>query len=109
LPWWDKPAQPCLSSRFPYGEGITIEKLQRVAQAERYLRNLGYRTLRVRSEGETAKIELPISQIQAFINQEDLKALIEAFKSFGFTFITLDLEGFQSGKLNQLLNLTQQA
>lgn len=109
LPWWDKPAQPCLSSRFPYGEGITIEKLQRVAQAERYLRNLGYRTLRVRSEGETAKIELPISQIQAFINQEDLKALIESFKSFGYTFITLDLEGFQSGKLNQLLNLTQQA
>jgi pyridinium-3,5-biscarboxylic acid mononucleotide sulfurtransferase len=109
LPWWEKPAQPCLSSRFPYGEGITIEKLKRVAQAERYLRELGYRTLRVRSEGETAKIELPISQIQAFINQEDLNALTEAFKSFGYTFITLDLEGFQSGKLNQLLNLTQQA
>lgn len=106
LPWWDKPAQPCLSSRFPYGEEITVEKLRRVGQAERYVRKLGYRTLRVRSHGETARIELPSSEIQQFISQVDLPSLIEAFKSFGFIFISLDLEGFQSGKLNQVLATT---
>jgi len=58
LPWWDKPAQPCLSSRFPYGEEITIVKLQRVGRAEIYLRKLGFKNLRVRSEGDTARIEL---------------------------------------------------
>jgi pyridinium-3,5-biscarboxylic acid mononucleotide sulfurtransferase len=106
LPWWDKPSQPCLSSRFPYGETITVEKLHRVGQAERYLRNLGYRTLRVRSDGDTARIELPSEQIQDFMRQADLPALITAYQRYGFTYITLDLEGFRSGKLNQSLNQT---
>jgi pyridinium-3,5-biscarboxylic acid mononucleotide sulfurtransferase len=100
LPWWDKPAQPCLSSRFPYGEQITVDKLQRVGQAERYLRGLGFKTLRVRSQEETARIELPASEIQAFVLQTDMLALVEAFKSYGFAYVTLDLEGFYSGKLN---------
>ena len=100
LPWWDKPAQPCLSSRFPYGEQITVEKLQRVGQAERYLRELGYKTLRVRSQDETARIELPAAEIQEFVLHTDLIVLVEAFKSYGFTTVTLDLEGFYSGKLN---------
>jgi uncharacterized protein len=103
LSCWDKPAQPCLSSRFPYGEEITIEKLRRVGQAERYLRNLGLTTLRVRSEGATAKIELPADRIQSFVQTTDLPQLVEAFQSFGFTYVTLDLEGFRSGKLNQVL------
>ncbi len=103
LSCWDKPAQPCLSSRFPYGEEITVEKLRRVGQAERYLRNLGLTTLRVRSEGATAKIELPVDEIQSFIQANDLPRLVEAFQSYGFTYVTLDLEGFRSGKLNQVL------
>jgi pyridinium-3,5-biscarboxylic acid mononucleotide sulfurtransferase len=103
LSCWDKPAQPCLSSRFPYGEEITVEKLRRVGQAERYLRNLGLTTLRVRSEGVTAKIELPVEGIQGFIQANDLPKLVEAFQSYGFTYVTLDLEGFRSGKLNQVL------
>jgi pyridinium-3,5-biscarboxylic acid mononucleotide sulfurtransferase len=103
LPWWDKPAQPCLSSRFPYGEEITIAKLQRVAKGERYLRSLGLKTLRVRSEGDTARIELPAEQIQEFVATHDLPTLVEAFQSFGFLFVTLDLEGFGSGKLNRQL------
>jgi pyridinium-3,5-biscarboxylic acid mononucleotide sulfurtransferase len=103
LSCWDKPAQPCLSSRFPYGEAITVEKLRRVGQAERYLRNLGLTTLRVRSEGATAKIELPVDEIQSFIQANDLPRLVEAFQSYGFTYVTLDLEGFRSGKLNQVL------
>ncbi|KAI9132701.1 ATP-dependent sacrificial sulfur transferase LarE [Acaryochloris sp. CCMEE 5410] len=103
LPWWDKPAQPCLSSRFPYGEEITVEKLRRVGQAERYLRNLGWSTLRVRSQADTARIELPAVEIPAFVQDTDLTELVEAFKGYGFTYVTLDLEGFVSGKLNQEL------
>lgn len=101
LPWWDKPAQPCLSSRFPYGETITIAKLQRVGRAEYYLRQLGYRTVRVRSQADTARIELPPEQLQTFMLTTDLTALVATFQSLGFVYVTLDLEGFRSGKLNQ--------
>jgi pyridinium-3,5-biscarboxylic acid mononucleotide sulfurtransferase len=103
LPWWNKPAQPCLSSRFPYGEAITVEKLRRVGQAERYLRTLGWQTLRVRSEGEVARIELPAEQIPVFVAQTNLEGLVQQFQSYGFVYVTLDLEGFRSGKLNQVL------
>lgn len=104
LPWWDKPAQPCLSSRFPYGEEITVEKLQRVGRAEHYLRKLGLKNLRVRSEGDSARIELPPEQIKEFILITDLPALVAAFQDFGFIYVNLDLEGYRSGKLNQVLN-----
>lgn len=103
LPWWDKPAQPCLSSRFPYGESITVEKLHRVGQAERYLRQQGWPILRVRSEGNTARIELPAPTIAEFVRKTSLPALVSAFQSYGFTYVTLDLEGFRSGKLNDVL------
>ncbi|MBW4628437.1 MAG: ATP-dependent sacrificial sulfur transferase LarE [Brasilonema octagenarum HA4186-MV1] len=104
LPWWEKPAQPCLSSRFPYGEEITVAKLQRVGRAEIYLRKLGYQNLRVRSEGETARIELPPQQIKEFVLKTDLQSIVSAFQEFGFLYVTLDLEGYRSGKLNQVLN-----
>lgn len=104
LPWWDKPAQPCLSSRFPYGEEITVAKLQRVGRAEIYLRKLGYQNLRVRSEGDTARIELPKEQIKEFVLKIDLPSVVSAFQEFGFLYVTLDLEGYRSGKLNQVLN-----
>lgn len=104
LPWWDKPAQPCLSSRFPYGEEITVTKLQRVGRGEIYLRKLGWQNLRVRSEGDTARIELPPEQIKEFVLANDLQTLVSAFQDFGFIYVTLDLEGYRSGKLNQVLN-----
>ncbi|MBD2203187.1 ATP-dependent sacrificial sulfur transferase LarE [Calothrix sp. FACHB-1219] len=103
LPWWDKPAQPCLSSRFPYGEEITVTKLQRVGRAEIYLRKLGLKNLRVRSEGDTARIELPPEQIKEFVLTTDLPQVVSAFQGFGFIYVTLDLEGYRSGKLNQVL------
>ncbi len=103
LPWWDKPAQPCLSSRFPYGEEITIAKLQRVGRAEIYLRNLGWQNLRVRSEGDTARIELSPDKIKDFVSNTDLPTLVSAFQTWGFIYVTLDLEGYRSGKLNQVL------
>ncbi len=104
LPWWDKPAQPCLSSRFPYGEEITVAKLQRVGRGEIFLRKLGWQNLRVRSEGDTARIELPPEQIKEFVLKTDLQKVVSAFQDFGFLYVTLDLEGYRSGKLNQILN-----
>jgi pyridinium-3,5-biscarboxylic acid mononucleotide sulfurtransferase len=103
LSYWNKPAQPCLSSRFPYGEEITIPKLNRVGRAEIYLRRLGYEHVRVRSTGDTAKIELPAELIQQFVANTSLPELTIAFQSFGFLYVTLDLEGYRSGKLNQVL------
>ncbi|PPJ62684.1 ATP-dependent sacrificial sulfur transferase LarE [Cuspidothrix issatschenkoi] len=103
LAWWDKPAQPCLSSRFPYGEEITIAKLQRVGRAEIYLRNLGWQNLRVRSEDDTARIELSPDKIKDFVMTTDLPSLVSAFQNWGFIYVTLDLEGYRSGKLNQAL------
>ncbi|MBD2497944.1 ATP-dependent sacrificial sulfur transferase LarE [Nostoc sp. FACHB-280] len=105
LPWWDKPAQPCLSSRFPYGEEITVAKLQRVGRAEIYLRKLGWDNLRVRSEGDTARIEIAPEKIKDFVLAVDLSAVVAAFQEFGFIYVTLDLEGYRSGKLNQVLKV----
>jgi pyridinium-3,5-biscarboxylic acid mononucleotide sulfurtransferase len=104
LSWWDKPAQPCLSSRFPYGEEITVAKLQRVGRAEIYLRKLGWENLRVRSEGDTARIELAPEKIKDFVLTVDLPSVVSAFQGFGFIYVTLDLEGYRSGKLNQVLD-----
>ena len=97
---------PCLSSRFPYGEEITVEKLQRVGRAEIYLRRLGYNQVRVRSEQNLARIELPPEQIQRFVQDVPLGELVQTFQNFGFMYVTLDLEGYQSGKLNRVLTTT---
>jgi pyridinium-3,5-biscarboxylic acid mononucleotide sulfurtransferase len=103
LPWWNKPAQPCLSSRFPYGEEITVAKLQRVGRAEIYLQNLGWQNLRVRSQGDTARIELLPADIKNFVLTTDLQAVVSKLQELGFMYVTLDLEGYRSGKLNQVL------
>ncbi|MGB7086467.1 MAG: TIGR00268 family protein, partial [Phormidesmis sp.] len=76
----------------------------RVGQAERYLRQLGYQNLRVRSDGETARIELMPDEIQGFVAKINLPELVAAFRGFGFTYVTLDLEGYKSGKLNRALS-----
>jgi uncharacterized protein len=110
LPWWDKPAQPCLASRFPYGEEITASRLRRVAAAEEWLRKRGFRQLRVRSQGETARIELPgedLPQVLADLAEGTLRQeLVVAFSSLGFTAVGLDLEGLVSGKCNRALGVT---
>ncbi len=103
LSTWDKPAMPCLSSRFPYGEAITREKLLRLAAGERLMRALGERHFRVRSVGDTARIELAPERIKPFMQAVDLPALVSAFQAVGFTLVTLDLEGYRSGKLNAVL------
>jgi uncharacterized protein len=105
LPWWDKPAQPCLASRFPYGEPITASRLQRVAAAEDWLRGLGFQRLRVRSQGEAARIELPADELptaMAALAEPGVRArLVAAFRALEFDAVSLDLEGLVSGKLNR--------
>jgi uncharacterized protein len=101
FPWWDKPAQPCLASRFPYGEAISAERLQRVAAAEAWLRQQGFAALRVRSQGESARIELPPDQLTALVEPTLREALVATFLGLGFTAVSLDLEGLVSGKLNR--------
>lgn len=109
LPWWDKPAQPCLASRFPYGEAIRAEGLRRVAAAEDWLRQCGFAELRVRSQGDSARIELPGAQLPEVLRrlaEGPLRQdLLEAFLALGFTAVTLDLEGLVSGKLNRALGV----
>ncbi len=107
LPWWDKPAQPCLASRFPYGEPIHADGLRRVAAAEDWLRQRGFAELRVRSQGDSARIELPADQLpqalQLLAAGPLRLQLLEAFLELGFTSVGLDLEGLVSGKLNRAL------
>ena len=101
FPWWDKPAQPCLSSRFPYGEGITAERLNQVGQAEGWLIARGFQRVRVRSHGLAARIEVPEEQISAVLALSSTDGLVAFFQSLGFTSVSLDLEGLVSGKLNR--------
>jgi len=101
FPWWDKPAQPCLSSRFPYGQEITSERLKMVEKAEDYLKNGGLSEVRVRCQGSTARIEIPRDELKHFFKKYDFEELIQYFSTLGFNCTSLDLEGLISGKLNR--------
>jgi uncharacterized protein len=101
FPWWNKPAQPCLSSRFPYGLEITSERLKMVEKAEEYLKKRGLSDVRVRCQGSTARIEIPKNELKHFFNEYNFSELVEYFSSLGFTCTSLDLEGLISGKLNR--------
>ena len=101
FPWWDKPAQPCLSSRFPYGHEITSERLKMVEKAEEYLKKGGLSEVRVRCQGSTARIEIPQDELKHFFNKYNFNELVEYFSNLGFNCTSLDLEGLISGKLNR--------
>lgn len=104
LPVWDKPASPCLSSRIAYGEEVTPERVQMVDEAERFLRERGLRELRVRyHRGDHARIEVPANWLPRLCEAPLRDELTSHFKSLGFKFVSLDLEGFRSGSLNDLL------
>lgn len=94
----EKPAVACLSSRFAYGDPITVEKLQQVAGAETAVRELGFRGFRLRHHGEVARLEMPVQDLErAFVLREQLS---ERVKQHGFRYVTLDLDGYQSGSMN---------
>lgn len=103
LPNSEKPAQACLSSRFPYGCEITPAGLRRVEQAEEYLRQLGFGQLRVRSYGDIARIEVPAERIGDLLDGRMRENIASELKGLGFGYVTLDLEGFRSGSMNEIL------
>jgi pyridinium-3,5-biscarboxylic acid mononucleotide sulfurtransferase len=101
LPTWDKPAMPCLSSRIPYGMFVSPEKLAMIDRSEAYLRSLGFRDLRVRHHGEVARIELPPSDFPKLLAGDVAAEVAQKLREFGFKYVTLDLQGFRSGSLNE--------
>ncbi len=106
LPTWDKPAAPCLSSRMAPGVAVTPERTKRVEDAETYLRALGLRECRVRyHEGDLARVEVPLSELTRLVSEPVRTELTRSFRALGFKFVTLDLEGFRSGSLNELVPL----
>ncbi len=102
LPTWNKPAAACLSSRFAYGDPITVEKLSQVAKAESHLRRMGYRGFRVRHHDQIARLELPADQLANAV--ADREEIVAGVKAAGYRYVTIDLEGYQSGRMNEGLN-----
>jgi uncharacterized protein len=103
LPTWNKPSYACLSSRFPYGETITAENVGRVDKAEAFLRTLGLRQVRVRHHGDTARIEVPPEQVSRLAGDELRAQVVARFKELGYTYVTLDLQGYRAGSMNETL------
>ena len=105
LPTWDKPSFACLSSRFPYGTGITPQNLTKVDHAETYLRDAGFRRFRVRFHDEhTARIEVGPDDIPRFLDPVFRETLVARFKELGFLYVTLDLKGYRTGSMNEVLS-----
>ena len=100
---WDKPALACLSSRIPYGEKVTKQKLSQIEEAEAYLRSLGFRQVRVRHHENIARIELEPGEISRFLDEQVREKVYKRFKEIGYLYVTLDLEGYRSGSLNEVL------
>lgn len=106
LPTWDKPATPCLSSRIAYGEQVTPERVKMIDGAEQWLRAHGLRVVRVRyHNGDLARVEVPLNELPKFAAPGVREELVREFRRLGFKFVTLDLEGFRSGSLNELIPL----
>ncbi|MCC6543210.1 MAG: ATP-dependent sacrificial sulfur transferase LarE [Nitrospirae bacterium] len=99
---WDKPSFACLSSRFPYGTEITEDRLEQVGMCETFLRQLGFKQFRVRYHGEVARVELSVYELNQFMEDLSLRdKIVKKFKEFGFTYVTLDLEGYRTGSMNE--------
>ena len=103
LPSWDRPAAACLSSRIPYGTPVTIQNIKRVETGEEELKALGFRQFRVRFHGEIARIEIAQEEMQRALSVEMARAFTAIFRKLGFQYVTLDLEGYRQGSLNEVL------
>ena len=102
LPTWSKPAYACLASRFPYGEEITEKRLARVERAEQFLMDLAFEQVRVRSHGDLARIEVCAADIPKVVEQRE--KIHAALKGFGFAYVALDLLGYRTGSMNEMLS-----
>jgi uncharacterized protein len=103
LPTWDKPASPCLSSRLAYGTPVTIERLRTVDRGEEIMRELGFREFRVRHHGELVRLEVAPAELDRALNREVADELARRFRALGFRYVTLDLHGYRSGAMNEVL------
>ena len=102
LPTWDKPASPCLSSRIAYGTTVTIERLSKVDRGEEILREFGFREFRVRHHDQLVRIEIAPAEIDRVLRKDLIDELAKRFRALGFKYVTLDLEGFRSGSMNEV-------
>jgi uncharacterized protein len=105
LPTWDRPAAACLSSRIPYGTPVTIANVKTVEVGEEEIKTLGFRQFRVRFHGELVRIEIARDELQKAFNLEMAGKFTDIFRKLGFKFVTLDLQGYRQGSLNEVLNL----
>jgi len=103
LTTWDKPALACLSSRFPYGTSILPDKLKQVGAAESFLRQKGFRQLRVRHHDQTARIEIAPEELGRFFDEALIAEVVTELKRIGYKYVTLDLEGYRTGSMNEAL------
>lgn len=103
LPVWDRPASACLSSRIPYGMPVTIEKLSSIERGEALLRSLGFRIVRVRHHGDVARIEISPEELPRALDVEMAGKMSDGFKQLGFKYVALDLDGYRTGALNEVL------
>jgi uncharacterized protein len=103
LPTWDKPASPCLSSRIAYGTTVTIERLGKVDRGEEILREFGFREFRVRHHDQLVRIEIAPAEMDRVLRKDLVAELARRFRELGFKYVTLDLEGFRSGSMNEVL------
>ncbi len=101
LPTWDKPSSPCLSSRFPYGTAITLDALRKVGSAEQILHRLGFPECRVRFHDTIARIEVPSADIARLMEPATREGLLRDLKALGFLYVTVDLQGYRTGSLNE--------
>jgi pyridinium-3,5-biscarboxylic acid mononucleotide sulfurtransferase len=104
LPTWDKPASPCLSSRIAYGTTVTIERLSKVDRGEEILREFGFREFRVRHHDQLVRLEISTAEMDQILRKEVFHELATRFRELGFKYVTLDLEGFRSGSMNEVLD-----
>jgi uncharacterized protein len=105
LPTWDRPASACLSSRIPYGTPVTIETVKTVETGEERIKALGFRQFRVRFHGEIVRIEIARDEMPKALTMEMAQRLTTTFKELGFRYVTLDLEGYRQGSMNEVLSL----
>jgi uncharacterized protein len=103
LPSWNRPASACLSSRLPYGTEVTTERLSMIEKGESALRELGFRQFRVRLHDQLARIEVAPEELPRALNPEMAAALAKSLKAAGFAYVSLDLEGYRQGSLNETL------
>jgi uncharacterized protein len=104
LSTWDKPSLACLASRFPYGTPITLEGLSLIEKAEEFMRRLGFRQVRVRYHGKIARVEVEPRDFKRLLGNETRRKVTQSLRQIGFTYVTLDLEGYRTGSMNETLD-----